>query len=69
MPLMLVGTKIDVASTTQQHFISEEEQNIHGERLNVTLHVIMIFFSVIFYINIYFNLTHNSFMIKGSNFS
>jgi hypothetical protein len=53
---MLVGTKIDVASTPQQNFISKEEQNIHGERLNVTLHVIMIFFSVIFYIIIYFNL-------------
>lgn len=48
MTLMLVGTKIDVDSTPRQHFVSEEEQNIHGERLNVTLNVIMTYFSIIF---------------------
>mmetsp|Transcript_21280 Transcript_21280/g.20600 ORF Transcript_21280/g.20600 Transcript_21280/m.20600 type:complete len:171 (-) Transcript_21280:7-519(-) len=50
MPLLLVGTKIDLSLATLQryptknggtnfHFISEEEQKERGERLNVTLNV------------------------------
>jgi hypothetical protein len=60
MPLLLVGTKIDLSLATLQryptkngatniHFVTEEEQKERGERLNVTLNVSVFFFLFFFY--------------------
>lgn len=79
MPLLLVGTKIDLSLSTLQryptkngennfHFISEEEQKFRGERLNVTLNVsiIQIYLCILFSS---FLVTSNIYLISGTNFS
>jgi hypothetical protein len=79
MPLLLVGTKIDLSLATLQryptkngatnfHFISEEEQKERGERLNVTINVSVIQIYLCILLSSFLVIS-NIYLTIGTNFS